>query len=267
MKDIKVPREFSRRIRNLDLSVIKAQEYRNILICFFPVVVQCIEPQARERRLWLLLSYMIRASVISNPEYAIICPPELTAVCDKFYALFEELFGDKNCSYSIHLIASHLQKIRGNNPLTETSAFKYENFYSEMRRSFMPGTQSTMTQILQRTLLKRSLAFHSCVLPIYYSRKDTRMESNSLIYTFKNNNYAMYKINTVHDNLILCNKQGYFKKCFKETPELKWSNVGVFIEGGISDEIETVYKHEIHGKVIRLCQLLITVPINILRES
>lgn len=35
MKYIKVPREFPRRIRQLDLAVIKAQELRNILIFFF----------------------------------------------------------------------------------------------------------------------------------------------------------------------------------------------------------------------------------------
>lgn len=34
MKSVKVPREFSRRIRNLDLSIIKAQEYRNMLLFF-----------------------------------------------------------------------------------------------------------------------------------------------------------------------------------------------------------------------------------------
>ena len=34
MRDIKVPREFSRRVRQLDLSIIKAQEFRNIVLFF-----------------------------------------------------------------------------------------------------------------------------------------------------------------------------------------------------------------------------------------
>ena len=84
MSAVKVPREFSRRVRNLDLSVIKAQEYRNITLFFFPIVVQCIEPSAKERRLWLLLSYMIRSCVIPNTEFSNISSQDLTAACDKF---------------------------------------------------------------------------------------------------------------------------------------------------------------------------------------
>ena len=77
----------------------------------------------------------------------------------------------------------------------------------------------------------------------------------------------MYKIQTVQDNLLICNEQGYFNTCFKETPELNWKEVGVFKEGGLSDEIISINKLEVNGKVIRICGLLITVPINILRES
>ena len=267
MKEIKVPREFSRRVRNLDLSIIKAQEYRNIITVFFPVVIQCIEPQAKERRLWLLLTYMIRACVLPNPEFANVCQNQLKEISEKFYSLYEQLFGSKNCSYTVHMIGSHLQKIRGNKALTENSAFKYENFYSEVRRSFAAGTNSTLKQIFQRTLLKRALSYHSCALPIFFKANDSNMESNNIIYIFENEKYKMYKIFQVHQNLLLCNEQGYFPTSYKETPEITWKNVGVFKEGGISDEIVTINKIQVHRKVIRLCQLLITIPINILRES
>ena len=242
MQTIQVPREFSRRVRNLDLSVIKAQEYRNIVICFFPVVVQCIETQAKERRLWLLLAFMIRSCVVPNSEFSSISPIDLKDICEKFYVLFEQLFGSKNCSYSVHIIASHLQQIRGNQPFTENSAYKYENFYSEIRRSFAAGTQSTLKQIFQRTLLKRSLSFHSCVLPIYYSYKNTRMESNNIVYIYENDSYSMYKIHTVHENTLLCNAQGYFPTNFRETPEINWVSVGVFKEGGTGEDTITLNK-------------------------
>ena len=210
---------------------------------------------------------MIRACVLSNAEYNNLSQPDLAAICNKFYVLYEQLFGEKNCSYSVHIIASHLQAIRGSNPLTETSAFKYENFYSEVRRSYAAGTQATIKQIFQRTLLKRSLSFHSCVLPIFYNNKDTKMECNTLIYIYCNNTYNMYKIHTVHENLLLCNKQGYFPTHFRETPDIQWNSVGVFKEGGISEETEIVYSSQVHGKIVQICNLLITVPINILRES
>ena len=92
------------------------------------------------------------------------------------------------------------------------------------------------------------------------------MESNSIIYIFADK-YQLYKIHTVHDNLLLCHEQGYFEHAYKETPELNWGHVGVFKEGGISDETKIIYKSQVHGKIIRICNLLITVPINILRES
>ena len=69
MSCILVVREFSRRARNLDFSVMKGQEYRNIVLFFFPLVIKCIEPQAKERRLWLLLSYMVRVCVLPNREF------------------------------------------------------------------------------------------------------------------------------------------------------------------------------------------------------
>ena len=137
-------------------------------------------------------------------------------------------------------MATHLQKIRGNQPLTDTSAFKYENFYSEIRKSFAAGTQSTLKQIFQRTLLKRALSFHSCVAPIFYSQKTSRMEANNIVYLYKNASYKMYKIHSIHENLLLCHEQGYFQTTYKETPELNWKNVGEFKEGGLSEESTSI---------------------------
>ena len=129
---------------------------------------------------------MIRACNLPNAEYSSVNQTEIKEIGEKFYSLYEQLFGIKNCSYSVHIVAAHLLKIRGNQPLTANSAFKYENFYSEIRRSFAAGTQATLKQIFQRTLLKRALSFHSCVLPIFYAtKKNTGMEANNicLLYT------------------------------------------------------------------------------------
>ena len=56
IKEIKCPREFSRRSRNLDLSVMKGQEMRNVILFFFPLIIKTIENQAKEREIWLLLA-------------------------------------------------------------------------------------------------------------------------------------------------------------------------------------------------------------------
>lgn len=99
MKDIKVFRECSRRARDLDFAVLKAQEMRNITIFLFPVIIQCLETDAKERRLWLLLSFMIRSCVIPDNEFAHVDREEIKSASNNFYSLFEALFGKKNCTY------------------------------------------------------------------------------------------------------------------------------------------------------------------------
>lgn len=128
MKLLKVPREFPRRIRELDFAVFKAQEMRNISIFFFPIVIQCIETGAKERRLWFLLAFMLRSCLIPNNEYENIDDHEIHNACEQFYTLFEKLFSSKNCTYSIHVFSSHLLQLRLQGPLTETSAFFLKTF-------------------------------------------------------------------------------------------------------------------------------------------
>ena len=62
---IKSPHEFSRRARELDFAVLKGAEFRNIALFFFPLVLECIEEQQEERKLWLYLAFMIRSCCCS----------------------------------------------------------------------------------------------------------------------------------------------------------------------------------------------------------
>lgn len=234
MAGIKAFQEFSSRAREMDFAVLKAQEMRNIILFMFPVIIQCLESGAKERRLWLLLTFMIRSCVLPENEFQAIDQDEISSACDQFYALFESLFSSKNCTYSIHVLASHLLAIRSLGPLTATSAFLFESFYGEMRHSFTPGTQSPLKQILQKIYLKRAHTFHSCEKKIHYSEKDTAMEQNSLIYIYENSTYKMYKIinvNKNNPNVLQCNEQGKVEIEFSEAKDLEWSQIGVFKEG------------------------------------
>ena len=138
MLSTKVFKECSRRARKLDLAVFKGQEYRNIILLFFPLIIECIEPEAKEITLWLTLVYMIRATVIPTKEFESINLQVVRECCARFYQMYEELFGEINCMYNLHVLCSHLLEIRTHGPLTETSAFKFESFYGELRRSFVP---------------------------------------------------------------------------------------------------------------------------------
>ena len=266
ISQVLVHREFSRRVRNLDFSVMKGEEFRNILIFFFPIVIKCIEPRAKERRLWLVFAYMIRACILPNNEYNLINPDVVKYCCQQFYTLYEKLFHARNCSYNTHVMCSHLPKIRLHGPLTLTSAFGFESFYGEMRHSFTPGTASPLKQILEKILIKRTLSHHCCKRPIFFSPKDSAMESNSYVYTFTDNEYQFYKIMSIQDDNFECKSVGKYEAAFTETPTLNWSKVGVFRAGGISEENHYIQKENVSGKVIKVDNLFITCPNNVLEE-
>ena len=267
MLEIKVHRESSRRARALDFSVMKAQEYRNLVILYFPLVIECIEKSAKERRLWLLFAFMIRLCVIPSQEFN-QNRQELVSYCSlNFYCLYEKLFGMGNCTYYTHVVGCHMTEMRAHGPLTLTSAFDFESFYGEMRNSFVAGTVSPLKQIMQNVLLKRTIGPHCCQSSIFYSSKETSMECNNLIYTFENNTYQCYKVNKVNENSFDCNAIGLFEKKFTETPTLNWSKVGVFKAGGIGNEKINILSSKVCGKIVRVQNLFITCPNNILREK
>ena len=54
ISEVKVPREFSRRCRSLDLAVMKAQEFRNLILFFTPLILKCIPTTFnKETQLWI----------------------------------------------------------------------------------------------------------------------------------------------------------------------------------------------------------------------
>ena len=251
MKNIKVPREFSRRSRNMDFSVLKGQEMRNIILFFFPIIVQCIEVEAKERRLWLMFAFMIRSCIIPDNEFNNVLPSVISNTCNSFYQLYEQLFTPSNCTYNTHVVSSHLLQIRSRGPLTLTSAFPFESFYSELRHSFTPGTVSPLKQILQKVMLRRALSRHCCQNSMFLHQKDTALECNSLIYCYNDKTYTIYKIVSIDPdvpNVLECHIQGRYHVTFLETPNLDWSAIGVFKQGVLSDDTVQVDRSSVSGK-------------------
>lgn len=266
---VRVPREFPRRVRNLDTSIYKAQEYRNVLLFFFPIVLENIPEQfKKERQLWLTLVFMIKSCVIPNEEFNNVNKETICNACELFYNLFYELFGQRNCTYSVHVLSSHLFKIRGNVPLTERSAFLFESFYAEMKKNFKPGTNSPLKQILSNTILKRSVEFHTCEKTILYTPdKKNTMENNALIYTYKNQKYDFYEIQSVEGQEFTCKKQGKFDYKTNILPNYNWKSVGIFKKGPTGTDIVKIQRNEVKGKVISVLNVLVTCPVNVLNEK
>lgn len=210
---------------------------------------------------------MLRSAVLPTEEFNAVHLPDVYDCCSNFYKLFELLFGKVNCSYNLHLICCHLLEIRTHGPLTETSAFKFETFYGEMRRSFVPGTPSTTKQILKNVMLKRRLRKHQCNNNIFISNYETSLESNNIIYTYSRKEYKIYEIADINGENVTCHKIGKYPAVFQETPNLNWSTVGVFRRGGVSSEETILQTSDICGKVLNVDKFLITCPINVLNEK
>ena len=265
-----VPHEFSRRLRQLDLGVLKAQEYRNIILFFFIIVVNCIPDEyVKEKKIWFQLAYIMRACVLTNREFELIPDNLIKTTGHNFYKNFESIYGKKNCTYSVHLIGSHILDIRGDVPLTEKSAFKYENFYSELKNLFQPGTISISKQMLENCLLKRLMENHCCEKTIFYDVEKQGKENNFMIYTIDDDNkYQFYNIiKKIDEDTFICNPQGKFIYQCPLLKHLNWEKVGVFNVGPYSDDEVIITRPEICGKVIKVDKLLITCPNNVLREQ
>ena len=267
MKNVKMFHESSRRARKLDLSVMKAQELRNTLIFFFPIVTKCLEGSEKEIKLWEMLAFMIRACILPEEEFAGVNINQIKYCQKQFYSIYQQLYGVRNCTYSVHVVISHLLLMRALGPLTESSAFRFESFYAELRNSFQPGTVSVVKQMLQNVLLKRILSHHVCKETIYFKEKDTNMECNSLIYTYVNSKHVMYKIQSIHNDTLLCNQIGNHDITLPNTNMLNWGAVGVYRKGGLSSIDVQINRNAVAGKVMNVEKLLITAPNNILREK
>lgn len=267
MCTILTPREFPRRARDLDFSVFKGAEFRNIAIFYFPLVVDCIEEGEGERKLWLYMAYMMRACTIPTCEWRYVDLDDIKKCCHKFYVLYERLFGKINCTYNTHVVCSHLPDIRFHGPLTMTSAFVFESFYGELRNSFVPGTVSPLKQIMQKIMLKRVLSYHSCELPIFYSNKNTALENNSLIYCWRYNTHHIYQINEVKEEYFICNVVEKSNHVFEEIHRLDWSKIGVYVKEIVTENLVFINKKDVSGKVLEVQKFLITCPTNILGEK
>ena len=264
---IKVFKEFNRRVRDLDFAVYKGQEFRNLSLFMFPLIVKCFEDDAEEIDMWLYLAYMMRSGVLPAEEFATVSSAVIEDCCTKFYSIYQALFGVKNCTYNTHVFPSHLLKMRADGPLTSTSAFPFESFYGELRNAFVPGTVSTLKQIISNVLIKRVICNHSCEKEIYISAKDTPMECNSIVYCYSDQKYTIYKVISIEENDLLCQEIEKIECSFPQTPNVNWTLVGVFKKGLIYDEEQVIPRENVKGKVLIIDDLLITCPTNVLQEK
>ena len=263
----KVVSEFGRRGRNLDFKIMKGEEFRNLTLFFFPFILESIDSQGgkNERKLWLIYVFQIRAYVLPDDEFTNVKNNELQYCSNAFAILFEQLYGTSNSSYNIHMMC-HLEQIRQMGKLTDTSTFKQESYYGEMRRSYVTGTSSTGKQILQNAYIRRTIPHTNCRKPLKFSPKETSRSCDKFIYIYKDNTHTFYVIKSMlQDGRMLCAKHG--RRIYKPTElSLDWSSVGVYLKSGESDCNEIFWPHEVSGKAMVVNNLIMTCPTNVLQE-
>ena len=249
---------------------MKAQKMRNIILFYFPLVVNCVgDNYPAEQSIWLLLSYMIRACIIPNDEFKLLDVRAISRCAEQFYQTYESVHGTQQCTYSIHVVASHILQIRGKDPLTFKSAFKFENFYGEIKYCFQPGTPSTLKQIMKNIIMKRSIEHHVCESTIFFSPKTKKKnkECNNLIYTYVKDQYAFYDIINVQGDVLSCIQYGIYPVQYPQVPSLSWSKVGIF-RLGPSDSVPClIHSDNVKGKALKIDKYIITCPNNVLREK
>ncbi len=136
---------FSRRTRPMDIANYKAEEYRNLAYVFWPAAMLGLPREVVD--IWLLTVYVFRAASLNEEIYAELDKEHLQNLLRRWYRSFEEAFGERNCSYNIHVF-HHLLSVRELGPLPETSAVCYESHYNLLKRSYQAGTESIGLQAM-----------------------------------------------------------------------------------------------------------------------
>lgn len=101
---IKVPCEFNNATRPLEIGY-KAEEWRNLILFFFPVVTSCFKEEGtRERRIWETTAFLMRAVSLSQEEFQKLSPSYFQEQLSKWYVAWSSTFGDYNLTYNVHMV-------------------------------------------------------------------------------------------------------------------------------------------------------------------
>lgn len=108
LRDASLMSECTRRSRALNYSAWRAQEFRNLFLFMFPLLLEHTQAvygeDPKDRHcLIALTSFLMRASFQANDEYDRYTREEIAEASSAWYHKFEEIFGAHNCQFNIHL--------------------------------------------------------------------------------------------------------------------------------------------------------------------
>ena len=148
---LKVPTEFSRKTRHLR-DGMKAEEYRNLSLFFYPVLVARIETKGI-RTIWLRFCYLMRLYCASEVEFLQTDSRHRIEIAQDLIKGIFHHYGSVVGTYNLHGLL-HLEEIRRHGPLPLTSAIPFEGSFSHVRKAFRPGTPSIPKQIVSEMYVR-----------------------------------------------------------------------------------------------------------------
>ena len=280
LMEIRVPSEFSRQQRPLELSSLKAEELRNFVHFFFPVLLSKLNDTNAELQLWIMLVAISRMATLPNDEYMAI--PEGDEKMKKYgrmaYVAWEKAFSQDNASYNCHIIFAHSEDLRDNGPCTTYSTFNEECEFSRLRAAIRSGTPNVESQLVERLFLynSRRPEAHSCDRILKFASEAKSRRDDTLIYTWKENTgYQFYRITEVHNSEVAavrlnCSEYRvtFTSKMTRRPVVINFSEFGVAVYNTDSDTQPRVIlqKSQIKGKAVRCHSYVSTVARGLLNE-
>lgn len=99
---------------------------------------------------------------------------------DRWSREYEATFSEYNCTYNGHVF-NHLLKVRALGPLSDNSAFPFEDHYAVVKKNYRVGTKSIGKQAISNGLLALKSG-HACNKRIFIGKHETRKVNDGIVF-------------------------------------------------------------------------------------
>jgi hypothetical protein len=267
---VRLPTDLSRRSREVDVAKYKAEEYRNLILLMFPLVLECLEARTEHARIWALLAFVLRSNCIPDREYAFVSKRDLEILTKRLLTNWQSSFGTPTMVYNVHQIC-HLDVIRSQGNLPDNSAFPYERMFSVLRRDLVASTPNPGKQCIQRMYETYEASHTNCRKQLRVRFHTTSKADDTLFYLFDNTTgrYTFMKAKRylTDDGETLLASKILTAPTSVGIATLKWETVGVFTKVSEVEYTVAVRTCDIAGKAVECRGNIISLPRNVIEES
>ena len=256
--------EFSRRTRPVDFPNYKGEEFRNLVLCFWPAVADTLPMVVVP--LWLLTVFLVRACTVPDRWFARFSESyDLVVLERRWFAMFHRVFTAKLCSYYVHVFGSHLHLVRETGPLTKTAAVVYESHYNILKKSCRAGTASLGRQAISNTMLATRYK-HACRRSKKLTARVTSATDDK--YCFMADGTIVRAQGPPDDDgkfeaVKVCTEPGFYPIQGLDFTKILVFKLGINQEGAKG----TYHMQDVDGKCVRVGNVLSVMPWDVLHES